>query len=269
MNVTKYVSGARALSAMLTGAVDVATTAEVPIVAESFSRQDFRVFVSVASVGNHHWIVARKDAGIEKSADLRGKRVATQRGSAIHFFLHLFLLHNGMSDGDVTLSFRKFEELVPALVNGEVDAISTREPYVTEAMDRLGEKAVVLGARGAYVRTQHLAAPAAWLQEHPEAARRLVRALLRAEDFVRRKPADTKRIVAQRVGVPLSRLSAEWPQLHLRVALEQSLLPQLEDEAKWMLDTKLVPATAAPNYLYLLDTSVLDAVKPDVVTIVR
>ncbi len=266
---TDYVSGARALSAMLTGAVDVATVAEVPVVAESFQRQDFRIFASIASVGNQHWVVARKDAGIEKEADLRGKRVATQQMSSLHFFLHLFLLHNRLSEADVTLSFRKLEELVPALVNGEVDAIATREPYVGEVADRLGEKVVVLGARGVYVRTQHLAATAAWLREHPEAARRLVRALLRAEDFARRDTAEARRIVAERMGISLSRFAAEWPQLRLRVTLDQSLLPQMEDEARWMLDSRLVPATAIPNFLHLLDPAVLDAVKPGVVTIVH
>ncbi|MBM3858189.1 MAG: transporter substrate-binding domain-containing protein [Verrucomicrobia bacterium] len=269
MSVVPYASGARAFSAMLTGAVDVATTAEVPVVAESFQRQDFRVFASVASVGNLHWVVARKDAGIEKGSDLRGKRVATQRASSVHFFLHLFLLHNGMVDGAVALSFQKIEDLVPALVNGEVDAISTREPYVTEAADRLGEKVVVLGAPGVYVRSQHLAASAAWLQQHPGAARRLVRGLLRAEEFVRRAPADARQIVARRVGMPLARLSAEWGQVYFRVGLEQSLLPQFEEEAKWMLDQKLVTARPLPNYLRLLDTTVLDAVKPEAVTIVR
>jgi NitT/TauT family transport system substrate-binding protein len=269
VDVTRYVSGARALSAMLTGAVDVATTAEVPVVAESFRRQDFRVFVSIASAGNQHWIVARKDAGIEKPADLRGKRVATQRTSAVHFFLHVFLLYNGMADGDVALSFRQMEELVPALANGEVDAISAREPYVSEATDRLGKQAVVLGAADAYVRTEHLAASAAWLSQHPEAARRLVRALLRAEDFARRESAETKRTVAEQVRVPLVRLSEEWPYIHLRVALEQSLLPQLEEEARWMMNTRLVPAGPAPNYLELLDLGVLNAVKPEVVTVVH
>jgi len=75
--------------------------------------------------------------------------------------------------------------------------------------------------------------------------------------------------VARRVGMPLARLSAEWGQVYFRVGLEQSLLPQFEEEAKWMLDQKLVPARPLPNYLRLLDTTVLDAVKPEAVTIVR
>jgi len=267
--VTEFPSGARALSAMLTGAVDVATVAEVPIAEAGFKHKDFRVFASIALVGDNHGIVAHRANGIEKPSDLRGKRVATQRLSSVHFFLHLFLLRHGMSENDVTLSFLPIEELVPALASDKVEAIAIRQPFVSAAAEKLGDQAVMFTLRGAYTRTQHMAGRVDFLREHPEAARRVARGLLRAEEFVAANRGEALRIVAARLKLAPEKLTNEWGQVRAVVSLAQSLLPQLEDEARWMLGTKLVSAETVPNYLELMDVEPLAAVAPESVSIIR
>lgn len=95
--------------------------------------------------------MARRDRGIEEAADLRGKHIATQRGSAVHFFLHLCLVSHGLTEEDVTLSFMKGEELPAALAEGRIDAFSMREPYVSEASSLLGERVVIFGHKSIYL----------------------------------------------------------------------------------------------------------------------
>ena len=267
LTVTEYVSGARALSELFTGAVEVATVAEVPIVAASFQRQDFRLFASIAVAGDAHSIVARRDAGIRQPAELRGKRIATQRASSVHFFLHLFLVNHGLADKDVTLSFLNAEELVPALMAGRIDAFSMREPFVSAALAQLGTNAVVFQPPGLYVRTQHLVGSAAFLRDRPETARRLVRGLLVAERFARHHPLEARQMMARQLAIAPDHLVGQWAQLNLKVSLDQSLLSQLEDEAIWLRDSHLVPPAPLPNYLRLLEPSVLGAVKPEAVTL--
>jgi NitT/TauT family transport system substrate-binding protein len=266
---TEYDSGEFAILAMLIGAVDVATCSEVPVVAASLRQTNFAVVATVAASSYGHTIVARKDAEIATFADLRGKRVATLRNTGMHFLLHLTLLHQKMSDRDVTLSFLKEHDVVGPLIRGEVDAIAVREPYTSLAAAALGDEAVVLEQPGMYLRTQHIVGNKEFLRTRPEAAQRLIRGLLRAEQFAQQQPEQARRIVARRLRIEPAKLARDWEHLQLKVSLEQRLLVQLEDEARWMLGTHLVPPTPMPNYLEFLDISALEAVKPQVVTVLH
>ena len=75
-------TGARALEGLLAGNVDVATSvAETALVFKSFERQDFSIIASNGSSDNDAKIVARKDRGVTKLSDLRGKRIGTPKGT--------------------------------------------------------------------------------------------------------------------------------------------------------------------------------------------
>lgn len=270
VTVTDYVSGQRALTALLAGEVDVATTAEVPIAFESFERQDFRIVAAISSAGGLHRIVARKDRGIAQPADLRGKRVGTQRGSAVHFFLHMFLLKHGLSDeDDTTPVFLKAEELTAALVSGQIDAMSMREPYVGEAVQQLGDNAVVFAEPSIYFRSEIVAVAARYLQDKPEVMRRMIRALLQAEAFVRDKREAAAKIVTAKLKIAPSVVATDWREIEFRVALEQSLFNALEAEAHWAVNDGLVKQSTIPNFFHLVDPGPLAAIKPAVVTVIR
>jgi ABC-type nitrate/sulfonate/bicarbonate transport system substrate-binding protein len=90
--IKEYASGRLALQGMLKGEAEFATVADSPIIVSRFERDDFMLLATIASSDNEPKIVARRDRGIARPADLAGKRIGTQKGSAVHFFLHHFLL---------------------------------------------------------------------------------------------------------------------------------------------------------------------------------
>ncbi len=267
--VRDYVSGKRALNAVLAGEVEVATTAEVPLVFRAFERSDFACFGTVGSSGNEPRVVARRDAGIAGPGDLRGKGVATQRGSAVHFFLHLFLVTHGMTEADVELSFMKAEELAPALAEGRIDAFSMREPFVSEAERLLGEGAIVFAEPGLYHKSFNLVAGTDVVARRGEALRRLVAGVLDAERFARARPGEAQALVARRLGIDAARVAELWGQIDLRLGLSQELLLAMEDEARWALAAGLVEGSEPPDFLRLLHGEPLRRVRPAAVTVVE
>jgi len=267
--VDTYPSGQRALSGLLAGEVDVALSAETPIVFQSFEHTHFRIVATVGSSDDEPKIVARRDRGIVAPADLRGKRVATQRASAVHYFLYLFLLRHGMREADVELTFMKAEELPDALIRGDIDAFSMREPFVGNAKQGLDEKAVVFTEPGLYVKTFNLVVRDELIANRPEAIRALLRALVRAEDFARGNRQAAMDAVAGPLQTDRAILDRLWPELELRVFLGQGLLSALEDEARWALDRGLIEAEHAPNYSKFIAPEPLMAVKNAAVTLIR
>lgn len=270
LTVSEHVSGKRALHAMLAGEADVATTAQVPMVFASFAREDFRTLATIGSLTNVERVVARRDRGIDQPSDLRGKRVATQKGSAVHFFLHVFLAKHALSEAEVTMSYLKGEQLPKALIADEIDAFSMREPYISHAVEGLGDNAVVFAAPGVYYRTEHLLATQTLLQRQPQAAAMLIRALLKAEDFARDHQQEAIKVVARKLGVQPDKLANRWSDFDLRVLLDQAMLSGLEDQARWAIDNQLVENhRKMPNYLRFIDTEALKTARPEAVTIIQ
>jgi NitT/TauT family transport system substrate-binding protein len=272
LNVTaidKYPSGKRALEGLLAGEVDVTTAADVPIVFNTFESSDFKLIATVGSSDKEAKIIARRDRNIEAPHDLRGKRIATQRASAVHFFMDSFLVKHQIGDEEVTISFAKAENLPAALVRGDIDAFSMREPFIGEAQAQLGERAIVFAEPGLYLKTCNLVASTDFVQQHPAAVEKVVRALIEAEAFARANQDEAIQLVAAALRVPEPDIRRVWPDFDFRVSLDQALLGYLEDEARWIIKNGWTDGTDVPNYIDLLHLKALKHVKPAAVSVIE
>jgi NitT/TauT family transport system substrate-binding protein len=269
VTVKYYASGKLALDGMFSGEVDLGTPAETPVVFSSFERIDFSIVATIGSSDNDQAIVTHKDREILKPANLRGKRIATQKASAVHFFLHSFLIKHGLSEKDIKLSFKHPDELVPALTNGEIDAFCMREPYVSRAKTLLKDNIVIFKEPGLYLKTYNLVVFNNFIKDRSQAVKSVVKALIRSEEFLNKYPEHAKRIVSSKTGLKESEIADLWPVLRFEVSLEQSLLSSLENEARWAIRNKLTDGKKVPNYLNFIYLNALEAVKPKGVTIIR
>jgi ABC-type nitrate/sulfonate/bicarbonate transport system substrate-binding protein len=264
-----YVSGKRALAAMLEGKADLSATADVPIAFAAFRRTDFAILATIAVNDSEPRIVARTDRGIRKPADLAGKRIATQKASAVHFFLDLFLLEHRIAADAVQISYMRAEELPTALAEGRIDAFSMREPYVSQARELLGDRIVVFDQPGLYRRTDDLVAMSAFLDENPGVPFRLLRALLEAETWARANPGEAIELVARVLDAPAENIARLWPQLDLSVRFDQALLTSLDDQARWIIRNQYVPARTAPDFLPVARFRYLAELRPDRVSVIH
>lgn len=271
VEVNIYPSGKRALlDGLFTGDVDVVSASDAPVVFNSFARNDFKVIASIFSADNVNRFIARRDSGISKPSDLRGKRIATQKASAVHFFLHLFLLENGLSEKDVQLSFMKAAKLPTALAKGDIDAFSMREPFISQAAALLEKgNAVIFAEPGLYDQSDQIVVLDKTLKGRPGAIRAFLKALARAEAFIDKNPKKAAGILAKAINGDQASLETVLSESRHNLELTQSLFLRLEDEARWVADAKLTKNGKAPNFLNFIDTAPLKAVRQHSVTIIE
>ncbi len=268
--VTEYPSGKIAMArGLFAGVVDLVTTSDVPIALSGFERSDFKIIASIYSVDNKNRVIARKDRGISKPLDLRGKRIATQRASAVHFFLSLFLASYGIADHEVEITFAVPNRLPEALATGTVDAFAMREPFISQAETLLGGNSIVFDAPGLYDQTEQIIVSDAFLDKRPAAVVKILRALIRAEEYVGANATGAQNIVAEKMKVAPAEIVDDWPRRSPRVSLDQSLLLRLEAQARWAIRNNLVDTATVPNYLSVIHWQPLDAVRPSAVSVVR
>lgn len=262
-------SGKRALiDGLFAGKADIATAAEVPVVINAFKRDDFRVLAAINFLDNVNRIIARKDAGIHTPGDLKGKRVATQKGSAVHYFLYLFLARHGLLSTQIDEHFMKAGKLPEALLRGEIDAFSMREPYISQAANQLGSNAILFAEPGLFPQYDVVVA-SKQVASNPALNNKLLRALLRAAQFAEAEPEQALKITATQIGADLEHLRKAWQSFHLQVVLDQSLLLALESEADWVVERNPVQRSQIPDMLKLIHSSPLREVAPSAVTLIE
>ncbi|MGE5548756.1 MAG: aliphatic sulfonate ABC transporter substrate-binding protein [Solirubrobacterales bacterium] len=90
---------------------------------------------AVYSFSRPEWtaLVARKDKGITKVADLKGKRVAAARGTDPHIFLIRALAKAGLTDKDIQLVAMQHDNGRQALEAGDVDAWAGLDPLMAQS----------------------------------------------------------------------------------------------------------------------------------------
>ena len=156
VDLVEYSSSQIAHEALVAGEVDAALCADTPIVLGALSGDPVTIIATIATDSNDIRIVARADAGISRPEDLVGKRIGTRRGTAAHFFLHSFLIMNGMSDPDVEVSFGSFEAVTEAVSTGRLDAAALRQPFISQLEEALGDEFVLFEQHGLYGKTMNL-----------------------------------------------------------------------------------------------------------------
>ena len=198
LNVTlrKYDTGVGSLDGMLNGEADIAVgTTEFPLVGRAFQKARIRTIGSIDK-SEFIYLVGRKDRGIEKVSDLKGKRVGTTLRTIAEFHLGRFLELHGMNMQDITLvDVKTPAEWVNAVVNGDIDAIATAQPYANSAKERLGANAVVWPAQSSQPQYALISSTDEWITKHPELVRRFLKSLAQAEEYAIRNPAEAKAIV--------------------------------------------------------------------------
>jgi len=269
VTVKEYSSGKKATQALFAGEVAISTVADMPLVFESFKREDFCIIATFTYSFHMVKIIARKDSGIKKGVDLKGKKVGANRGTSSHFFLVVFLIHNRLSIPEVEMINIKTVDLPAALKNNEVDAISVWQPYTQTAMQLLGNNAVELPSSENYRTTFSFAVMKVLAKEHPEILQKFLRAIDKATAFIRKDREKAQEIIAGSFNLDKNVVNAVWDDFVFEISLDQPLLVSWDNIARWAIKNKLVNKKKIPNYLNYICLDALQAVKPNSITIIR
>lgn len=134
VELTPFAAGAPVLEALNANALDVGFTGDIPFLFVHAAGAQLKAVgawrYNTATVA----LVVPKDSAAQNVADLKGKRIAVNRGGWGHFLALGLLERNGLTDKDVTFSFLGPVDGRAALVRGSVDAWVPWEPYTSNAI---------------------------------------------------------------------------------------------------------------------------------------
>ncbi len=261
--------GKPSLQAVLDNKADFATVAETPVMFSILNGEKIFVIAEIASSVKNTAVVTRKDTGIKDPSMLKGKTIGVSHGTTGDFFLDSLLTANGLTRGSVTTVEVKPDDMLEALVSGRIDAACTWNYPLTLIQQELGDNALVFFDEDIYTETFNIAVKQDFLLKNPEAGKKLLRALIRAEKFARENPAEAQAIFSNFAKVDPELVSLVWDSLRYEVILDSSLLIMLEDEARWAIHKKLTTQTVLPDYIKYIHVDTLKSVSPSAVKNLR
>jgi len=124
----KFNSGAEVNAAMASGAIQISELGSVPLAAGASQGVDYQLFLIGKAIGASESLIVRNGAGIDKPADLKGKKIAVPVGSTAHFSLMGALKMWGLGDKDVQVIGMSPPEIGAAWSQNAVDAAFIWEP---------------------------------------------------------------------------------------------------------------------------------------------
>jgi ABC-type nitrate/sulfonate/bicarbonate transport system substrate-binding protein len=261
--------GKLALNAVIEGKADLATAGDTPLVLSIMAGKMLSTIAVIQRSSRNEAIVARQDRGISKPADLSGKKIGVTFGTTGDFFADSFLVVHGIKRDQVRFIDMKPDEMAGALDTGRVDAVSTWNPTLSQLGRDLGNKGITFYGGEFYTETFCLAGSREYIQRHPEAISKVLRALIKAETFAKQRPDEARRLVANFIKTDKSVLDEIWDIFNLRVTLDQALLLNFEEQSRWAVKNRLIPDRTTLNYLDFIYVEGLQAVKPEAVRIIR
>jgi sulfonate transport system substrate-binding protein len=128
----EFPAAAPLLEALGAGAIETGLVGDAPFTFAAAARVPVVAIAAIRQSREGLAILVRKDSPVRDFEALRGKKIATGRGSIGHQLILAALESKGWSPSDVQIVFLAPSDAKVAYTQGSVDAWSTWEPYVSQ-----------------------------------------------------------------------------------------------------------------------------------------
>ena len=245
--IVPFPSGRAALEALLAGQAEFAVLAELPAVIGAMRSQKF-VVLAVLSRYKGNRLIANAGSGKLDVQWFAGKRIGVTLGTNNQYMTELVLERAGIKAELVNLAP---PDMVAALARGDVDAASMFSSYFPAAQRALNTRYAEF-AVPEYETTMVLAVSADVAAQRPEVVRKVLAALLKADELIKSDPAAAQRSMAAAVGgaMTVEHVKAAWPDFRIGMTLDQPLLDLMLQEGKWIAARGLVKETEPSEDLF-------------------
>jgi sulfonate transport system substrate-binding protein len=242
---TEFPAGPQLLEALNGGSIDFGITGEAPPVFAQAAGVPF-VYVAVdrpAPAGEA--ILVPKDSPISKIADLKGKRIAFNRGSNVHYLLIAALEKAGLKFGDIEPAYLAPADGRAAFARGWVDAWVIWDPYLAAGQAATHAR-VLTDATGLARNPQFYLASATFAKARPDLIRLLLSEIGKIDTWAAKHQAEVAALLTPYTGLPPDVLRVALARLGYGVGpITPNIVASQQRIADTFLKTGLLPRSIA------------------------
>jgi sulfonate transport system substrate-binding protein len=195
----EFKHGPAILEAIKAKEVDVGYVGETPPVFAQAGGTDFVYVATDPPAPKAEALIVRKDSPLKSLRDLKGKKVALNRGSNVHYLLVRALESVNLTLKDIEVVYLAPGDARPAYDSGKVDAWVIWDPFLAAAENagsrQLADGTGLVDNRLFYVARRQFA------EEHPELLRATLDEFKSLSDWESKNAEEASKILAASSGV--------------------------------------------------------------------
>jgi sulfonate transport system substrate-binding protein len=142
---TEFPAGPQLLEGLNVGSIDFGTVGEAPPIFAQAAGADLVYVGNEPPASTGEAILVPKNSPIKSVAELKGKKVALNKGSNVHFLLVKLLEKAGVRYTDIDAVFLTPADARAAFERGSVDAWAIWEPFPAAAQTQTGARILANG----------------------------------------------------------------------------------------------------------------------------
>ena len=198
---TEFPGGPQLLEGLNVGSIDFGVTGETPPVFAQAAGADLLYVAYEPPAPTSEAILVPKDSTIRSVAELKGKKVALNKGSTVHYLLVRALEEAGLKYSDIQTVYLPPSDARAAFERGSVDAWVIWDPYQAAAEQQLQARTLRNG-QGIVDNLQFYLATKPYAEQHPEVITALVEEVRAVGEWSNAHPEEVTAQVAPLLGLP-------------------------------------------------------------------
>ncbi|MCL2893685.1 sulfonate ABC transporter substrate-binding protein [Brenneria tiliae] len=197
----EFPAGPQMLEALNVGSIDLGSTGDIPPIFAQAARADL-LYVGVEPPKPLvEVILVREDSPIKSVADLKGRKIAFQKGSSAHNTLLQLLQKSGLAFSDIKPIYLTPADARAAFQQGNVDAWTIWDPYYSAALVEGGVRVLADGTGLNKTGSFYLAARP-YTEQNGAFIGQVLEVLTQADALTQSDRAQSVTLLANAVGLP-------------------------------------------------------------------
>lgn len=250
----EFPAGPQLLEGLNVGSVDVGFVGEAPPIFAQAAGAQFVYIGFDPAAPEAEALVVPKDSPIKTVAAMKGKKVALNKGSNVHYLLVRLLEKHGLKYGDITPVFLPPADARAAFEKGSVDAWAIWDPFLAAVEKQTGAR-ILADGRGVVNNYAYYLAERGFVEKHPKLIETLFADTQEQGRWLKANVKQAAAIIAPQQGLDVDVVEVNLRRYQYGVApITGAVVAEQQKIADAFFDVRLIPkrlrvADAVPSAL--------------------
>lgn len=238
---TEFPGGPQLLEGLNVGSIDFGTTGEAPPIFAQAAGADLLYVAHEPPAPTSEAILVPKDSALKSVSELKGKKIALNKGSNVHYLLVRALEDAGLKYSDIQPVYLPPADARATFERGSVDAWVIWDPFQAAAEHQLQARTLRNG-EGLVANHQFYLAARPYAEKHPDVVSVLVEEIRGIGEWTRANSAEATARVAPLLGLsPEITRTAVERQAYGAQLITPDVVEAQQQIADTFSDLKLIP----------------------------